>query len=216
VRRGWIWSLDFSPDGRLLASSGLDYTALVWDVTGLCPDGRWPPREARPPEVERLWADLAGDAVRAYRAVWAFAAAPRQSVLFLASRLRPAAAVDAGRVAGLIADLDNDQIQVRSRAAEDLQKLGELAVPALRRALGKQPSLEARRRLETLLQRAESRALTAEQLRTVRAVEILEHIGSAAARAVLQALAGGAERARLTEEAKAAVERLTRRPAAGR
>src|SRR5262249_2596956 len=36
----WVWSVAFSPSGRLLASGSLDHTALVWDVTGICPDGR--------------------------------------------------------------------------------------------------------------------------------------------------------------------------------
>jgi hypothetical protein len=50
-----------------------------------------------------------------------------------------------------------------------------------------------------------------EELRGVRAVEALEHIGTAEAREVLQTLADGAP-ARLTREAKASLERLAKRP----
>jgi WD40 repeat protein len=50
-----------------------------------------------------------------------------------------------------------------------------------------------------------------EQLAQIRAVELLEGIGSAAAQGYLTALAGGGEGALLTREAKAAAERLRRR-----
>jgi hypothetical protein len=46
----------------------------------------------------------------------------------------------------------------------------------------------------------------------LRAVEVLEGIGSAAARTVLNTLAGGDADARLTQEARAALRRLTRHP----
>ena len=45
-------------------------------------------------------------------------------------------------------------------------------------------------------------------LRTMRAVEILEHIATPAARDLLAEWAKGAPGARLTEEAKASLERL--------
>jgi hypothetical protein len=47
----------------------------------------------------------------------------------------------------------------------------------------------------------------------VRAVEALEHAGTADAQALLGKLAGGAAPARLTREAKAALDRLDRRAA---
>jgi hypothetical protein len=54
--------------------------------------------------------------------------------------------------------------------------------------------------------------LSADDLRTIRAIRVLEQIDSARARGILQALAAGAEEARMTQEAKAALERLTKRP----
>jgi WD40 repeat protein len=212
--REWVWSLAFSPDGRLLASGSLDYTALVWDVTGLCPDGTWVSRDLGAEEVERLWTDLGGtDGVRAHRALWTMAAAPRRSVPFLAGHLRPVAPVEDERLTRLIADLDSDRFEVRDRASQELQRLGDRAGPALRRALAGKPSPEARRRLEALRGAIESRTLSAEQLHALRAVEVLEHIGTRPARRVLEELAAGAPGALLTDEAKASLQRLAGRAA---
>ena len=52
--------------------------------------------------------------------------------------------------------------------------------------------------------------LPAETLQAIRAVEVLEQIGSKEARATLAKLAGGAADARLTREARGALERLNR------
>ena len=50
-----------------------------------------------------------------------------------------------------------------------------------------------------------------ETLRTIRAIMVLERIGTAEAQAVLETLAGGAPGARETAEAKASLERLAQR-----
>jgi hypothetical protein len=49
-----------------------------------------------------------------------------------------------------------------------------------------------------------------EQLRVLRALEILEQIGSPDARQVLETVAGGAPGGRITEDAKACLKRLER------
>ena len=51
-----------------------------------------------------------------------------------------------------------------------------------------------------------------EELQLLRALEVLEMIGTAEARKVLERLARGAEECDLTREAKAALERLGQRP----
>jgi HEAT repeat protein len=53
----------------------------------------------------------------------------------------------------LLRDLDNDSFQVRQKAKQDLEKLGHDAKPFLRAALKAQPGLEARRRIEGLLEK---------------------------------------------------------------
>jgi len=70
--------------------------------------------------------------------------------------------------------------------------------------------VEQRRRIELLL--AEPGLVRSPELRRqVRAVEVLERVGGAEARRVLEALAGGAPEARLTQEAKAALARRAAR-----
>ena len=70
-----------------------------------------------------------------------------------------------------------------------------------------EPSAEMRRRINELLA-APLPALQGEALRELRAVEILERIANADARALLAALAAGAPEARLTREAKLSRARL--------
>ncbi|HEV2946146.1 MAG TPA: hypothetical protein VGX70_02150 [Gemmataceae bacterium] len=55
-----------------------------------------------------------------------------------------------------------------------------------------------------------------DQLRALRAIEVLEHIRSPEAREILQSLAKGPQAARLTREAQDSLDRLTWKPVAQR
>jgi hypothetical protein len=134
------------------------------------------------------------------------AAAPKEAVPFLGERVRPAAPTDAGKVARLLAGLDNDSFDERERATTELRRLGDLAGPALRQFLKGSPAPEGRRRAEEILAELDRALAPREQLRDLRAVEALEWAGAADA---LRTLAAGAPEARLTREAKAALGRLT-------
>jgi WD40 repeat protein len=207
----YIWTMDFSPDGRLLVSGGFDYTALVWDLTGMNPSGQRIARRLQKSEAERLWADLAdADGTRAYRAIWALAAAADDAVAFLAERLKPVPAADAERLSRLILQLDSSVFSERQQATRELEKLHDLAEGALRKALAAKPTIESQRRLEGLLAKLNGPISEPETLRTLRAIEVLEKIGTPAARRVLQTMAAGAESSRLTRESKLSLERLAR------
>src|SRR5262249_33780830 len=102
--------------------------------------------------------------------------------------------------------LDNPQFAVREKAATELQQVADQVLPQLRQTLQGQPSPEARRQLEEIVQQAE--AASSDRLRYLRAVETLEWIGTPEALSMLDRLAGGGPDATLTREAKASAQRL--------
>ncbi len=205
---GRIHALTFSADGQTLLTGSDDTTALVWGLTGRRTPGPLPPPTAQ--ELDTLWADLAADdARRGQQAVGVLVAAPRQALALLGQRLRPAARPDAERLARLFADLESDDFEVRERAATGLKKLGEAAEPALRRAFATTRSPEVRERVKPLLADLER---SAEWVRTLRALQVVESLGTPEARRLLESLARGGAEARLTREAKASLLRLPRRP----
>jgi RNA polymerase sigma factor (sigma-70 family) len=204
--KGGVMSLMFSQDGGMLVSSGTDATALVWDLSGKLDTLQGAL------DLDAAWTDLASDnAAKAYQQVRRLSAAPRETVSYLSQHLQPITHPDAKRLAALVADLDSETFARRDMAMKELAKLMELAEPALRKALASEPSPELRRRIEALLDKLHAPVRGAETLRSLRAVEVLEHIATPEARQLLQKLAEGATAARLTREAKAALARLERR-----
>src|SRR5262249_1143435 len=107
--------------------------------------------------------------------------------------------------------LDSDRFETREGARKDLEELGELAAPALREALKENPELEARRRIEGLLEKLRGPVTRPELLQALRAGGVVEDSGTAEAGRMLESLRRGAPEARLTQEAKDALERLSRR-----
>jgi hypothetical protein len=205
--RDSVRAVAFRPDGRALASGAGDAAALLW------PESALPPRPPGPgvilddTQLEAAWTDLAGaDTVRAGRAIWTLARAPRQGVAFLEARLRPPEGPPPRPIDRLLADLDHDDFGVRDMATAELARLGERAEPALRKVLEGRPSPETRRRVERLLGELDNLTVS-----TARAVEVLEHIGTPQARHALEALARGPADRRATGQAKAALESLARR-----
>jgi WD40 repeat protein len=207
----WGGAVAFSPDGRLLATGSRDTTALTWDA--LNPNGEPAAVNLSPKELEALWTDLAGeDAAKASRAIRALVAAPASSVPFLRQHWRPVVTPDPKHLARLIADLDADAFAVREQATRELEKLGRLARPGLRQVLAGRPSPEVRRRVEAILEKEVPFSLSPEELRGWRAVEVLEHIATPEARTVLEEWSRGAPALDVTAEAKAALQRLAKRP----
>jgi len=205
AHEGDMKKLVFAPDGRRLVSLNEDGTALAWDLTGRLWD------DPRPKDLGQAWDDLGeADAARAHRAVRALAEAGDRGAALLGERVRPAPTAGPERLKRLIADLDRDDSAVRDRATAELATLGEVAEAALRRALADPASAEMRVRAEGLLGQLAVPNRSPERLRLLRAVAALEHAGTPAARQVLRALAEGAANHRLTREAKASLDRLSK------
>lgn len=208
---GQVTSLAFAGDGKHLVSGAYDATALVWDAPV---EGEKPPAvQIEAKQAELLWEDLAdGDAAKAFQAVRMLSQVPRQSVPLLKDRVQAIKPPDAKLIEQLVADLDSNAFVKRKKAEEELEKLGELAEDALRKALEAKPGLEVQKRLEGLLAKLVTGApLPAQQLRTVRALEVLEAAGTPEAKEVLKTVAAGAAGARVTKDARAALDRLGQR-----
>jgi hypothetical protein len=166
-------------------------------------------------DLEAIWKDLTqnGDAGtrKAWQGINAMIQAPHLAVPFLKERVKPVPRPDPKRIEQCLADLDSGNFKTREKAMQELEGLGDMALPALDKKLAEKTlSVEARRRMETLAQRPRT-VLTGEELRSLRAVEVLEGIGTPEARAVLGNLARGGEGAVLTEQARRALARLERR-----
>jgi RNA polymerase sigma factor (sigma-70 family) len=205
--RSWVESVDFVPDGLRLASASSDGTALVWQVFDPAP------RERSAADLDALWTDLAKDGITAHRAMAALIAAEGTAAV-LSKRVKPAVKPSPDQLRLWLADLSSPAFKTREAAHREIARTGELVEPALRRALETAADKEVQRRLTDLLDRIPRPETRPEQLRDLRAVEVIEHLESAEARRLLEELTKGAPEARLTREAKAALERLARRPAA--
>jgi RNA polymerase sigma factor (sigma-70 family) len=208
--RGHVGRMVFSPSNRRLATSSGDGTALVWNADDFLRPARPKPVALARTDLEALWSDLAGaDAAKAALAIRTLTQDPAQAVAWMRDHLPAAPAPpkpDPKRMDQLLKDLDSDEFEVRKRAEQEIETLAEAARPALEKTLSGQPSLDMRRAVERLLTKLESGG-SPQQLQSIRAVEVLEHLAMPEARQLLQKLADGAPEARLTREAKAALER---------
>jgi hypothetical protein len=203
-------SLTFAPDGRTLLAGNSDGTILIWDVTGGVK-----PRSYGRDALDHLWQNLGGDGPTAQQALWGLTAAPAQAVSLVKEKVRrvpPAAS----RLARLIADLDDEDFAVREAATVKLERLGHGAEAALRAVLAKRSPPEVSKRIRRLLAGLSNSTLSSRGLQLLRAVELLECLGTPGARAVLADLAKGEPASWLTQEAKASLRRVARRRVAAR
>jgi len=202
-----VKSLAFSPSGKYLASGMTDGTILIWDVAKVVV--KRPAQKLDKEELQARWQDLAGDdAAKAHQSAAKLITAPSQTVPFLQSKLKPVPTIDSAKISQWIADLASDQSKVRTAAVNELLIIGPQSEQAMRLALKTTKSPDAQRHLERLLSKLYPPS--PDRLETLRAIMVLERIGSEDAQTVLESLVKGAPEARETVEANAALERMAK------
>lgn len=206
---GELTDAAFTPEGKHLLTAGQDGTVLVWDMARVARMAAVRPRQHADDE---LWDALASrDAATAGRAVAEWRKRPDAAVGRFRRELPPATAPDPAAVAALVARLDHEVAAVRDAAEAELAGLAELAADALRPVAVQSASPEQRNRARRLLDRLGTVVTDPRRQRVVRAVEVIEHVGTPDARRLLTDWAAGAESALLSREARAALTRLTER-----
>jgi WD40 repeat protein len=206
--RDTVSGLAFAADATSLTSGSWDSTALVWDTRDL-PGRSRPAGPLSAAALQTAWEALSGEAAKAHSQIWILVQDPAGAIALLKRHLRPYKA--AGKTPEqLIVELESPRYPVRQQATADLARLGERARLPLMKALAKGPPLETRRRIEGLLRKLEGARLPPAEVRVLRALEVLEHIATPEARRLLEELARGERTARVTIEARAALDRLGR------
>jgi WD40 repeat protein len=201
------------PDRNRTVTLFPDGTCLIWDLARLLKTKERSPPSLDSKQLASLWQDLEGElAAKPYAAIWKMSDNPAATVPFLRDHLRPVQPADSGRLRQLVRDLDSDQFKVREDATKQLIDAGQGAAWAFKEALNKKPSLESRRRLEDLQRRTYGPIQVPSTLRNLRAIAILEEIGTKEARDLLRREADGTPYVTETTEAAAALERLKWRP----
>jgi hypothetical protein len=202
-------ALAFAPAGHLLVSGHSNATALVWDVTGQYATGKV--RTAG--QYQALWEDLAnGGAMTAFAAQRSLAADRDRAVEALRQRLKPAEgkSLDDATLAKLVQQLDDDDPDTRQKARAALEQQRWAAETALGKAMEGKPSAELKQSASALLARLNQPLQAGEERAALRALEVLEWVGTPAARQLIEELAHGWAAAELTRDAKATLARLRR------
>jgi hypothetical protein len=195
---------EFSLDGSRVAVSLADSSVAIWDTAPWRAETDVHLANAVPADLDKLWADLSGDAAAGLKAARLLSAAGDRGVALLKARVAARPAPDEARMKQLLADLDSPRFAVREKAEADLRDLSAQAEPYLRRALKGGPSAEMVKRIETLLAAITAGKLSPAELREVRAVQALAWMDTPAAREVLAEWAKGDPAAGLTRAARAA------------
>ena len=142
--------------------------------------------------------------MKAYTAVWDLTAGGDKAVRWLRKTWKPAFQHE--RANRLLADLGADEFAVREKARRELEEMAEDVEPLLDALLQTPVSAEVKRAVKRLLARLET--VSAERLRQLRTLTVLERIGTTEARRLLQELSKRQTGTHLREQARLAEARL--------
>ncbi len=212
AEQGSIHAMRFSPDGQRLASGGADSTILIWDIGEQAKSARRSELKLEAAELQSLWKDLGdSDAGKAYLAMDRLAAGSDAVVAFIKDNVKPPPPADDKTIAKAIEQLDADDVQTRDQATTTLEEIGDAVVAPLQKILDGSPSLEVRTRGQKILDNRKTGTAAAGLLRSVRAVEILESIGSHDSVSLLETYAKESKSSVLAQEAKYALGRVKKK-----
>ena len=156
-----------------------------------------------------LWEKLgnAQEAAEAYAAMQKLASSPEESVALCRAQLLPKS-TQPEEIQRWIAQLDDEEFAVREQASRLLERSGIEAGRAVEKALKGDCSLEMRSRLESVQQVWEK---TQPRIRTLRAAELLEQIGTAGAVDILRELEKKTGDSAIRDEVGRSLGRLKKR-----
>ncbi len=202
---------NFSPDGKTLATGHTDGTITIWKLPKL------PGLPIlKPEEFEKFWEAFGSDAPpdsrnRIHRLIQDPETAMKLlTSKFVAPPLKPIT-ID---LATAIRKFDSPAFLDRQRAVKQVKELGPRALPALQDAIRTTESVEVRARAEELIEQMKAGPRiysTSPDLRAVRAIEVLEHIGTQDAKKLLGGWTQYVTNPRIAQEATTAIQRIESR-----
>lgn len=192
-----VWSVALSRDRALLAAGLQDGTVVLYEL-------RCAP--SSPASMEDAWEALAAlDPVGGRAGIEPFVSAGDRGAEALNERLL---VLNEAEVRGWIDALDDDEVTVREKATAELTRVRVAAHRLLREAAEANISAEARGRIRTIFEARSMPPYAGELLRSVRAIEALERIGTEPARRGLREIAEGPIAAPEVRAASSALRRL--------
>lgn len=183
------------------------------------PETGKPEKKVAPPltdkRLEEIWTGFTRQGIvgvrGSYRDAHLLAAAPEQALKLLKERVKPSPAMDAAErktIETYLGDLDSEEFDRREKATLELIKLGSRARPTIQARLdGELKSLEVRRRLERIMEKLKG-GLSPEEQRGLRALEVLEQIGTPEAKQLMRTIGEGEPGVPLTRDARKRLARM--------
>lgn len=204
-------SITFCHDGKTFLMGVDKRQFYVYDIAKLVL-GDKANKVLAPAEFTPLWTQLGGkEAARAWIAALTLQCGGDAAVTFFKSKFRLAERNEV-RIKALVENLDKNGDGVRGTASAELKKLGYLVEADLRKALEGTPTERLKNEIAPILKLLESRpptdALPQDVQQRIRAIQVVERIGTKPARELLSVLSVSAPTPQECWEAKQSLARM--------